>query len=206
MLASVIYILLTTLASSFFAVYGLVLNNNTILIVSTPLAPTSDAIYSIIKNFIITKNKNIINIILYLIIAIFVPLIIGIISGYLLEAIKLKHNNEKITIPSTNMEERLEYSAINIGFNILTPIICCLFLPYALEKNNTGLLIAVSIALSFVSPLVTIGLYIGSNKHTPKDYTIKDYIIPIINFIINFLSVIIISFIMIKYLGFDKKY
>jgi hypothetical protein len=206
MLPSVIYILLTTLASSFFAVYGLVLNNNTILIVSTLLAPTSDAIYSIIKNFIITKNKNIINIILYLIIAIFVPLIIGIISGYLLEAIKLKHNNEKITIPSTNMEERLEYSAINIGFNILTPIVCCLFLPYALEKNNIGLIIAISIGLSFVTPLVTIGLYIGSNKHTPKDYTIHDYVIPIINFIINFLSIIIISFIMIKYLGFDKKY
>jgi len=206
MIISVLYILLSTLASAFFAVYGLVLNNNTILVVSTLLAPTSDAIYSIIKNFIITKNKNVINIILYLIIAILVPLIIGIISGYLLEVIKLKHENAKITIPSKSMEERLEFSYINIGFNILTPIICCLFLPYALEKNNVGLIIAISIGLSFVTPLVTIGLYIGSNKHTTKDYTIHDYVIPIINFIINFLSIIIISFIMINYLGFDKKY
>jgi hypothetical protein len=207
MLPSIPYILLSTVAASFFSIYGVIANNDILLIVATIAVPTADVFYNIIKNHIINKKTNISLLVIFLLIAILIPLLIGILSGYILEEIKLKNEDENdfFAIPSDNMKNRVVFSKTNMFFTICIPIVACLFLPYALENNNNTLIIAISIASSFVSPLTTIGLLIGSNKHTSKDYTIRDYIIPLINFLVNLLSIVIISFIMIKYLGFDKK-
>lgn len=227
MLPSIIYILLTTLASSFFSVYGLIFNNSAILIVATIMAPTAEAIYNIVKNYLINKKFNLFNLLIYLLICISVPLIIGILFGFFLEILKNKYYKNSstttksqnikstfntseeelqkttINIPSQDMLEMLKFSRINMFFNILTPIICCLFLPYALQTNNICLIVAISIGLSFVTPLTVIGLFIGSNKYTKKQYTIKDYTIPFLNFSCNLFSLLFSSYIMIKF-GFDK--
>jgi hypothetical protein len=302
MLPSILYIFLCTLVSSFFSAYGLVFNNNIMLLVSTLFSPTSDGIYNIIKTYLITKKINLFHLSIYVLIAIVVPIITGMFLGYVLELLIIKYytyekttieiteqlemeaivnildeeinklfenedkndktsenknkiqllffknelssiqhyiniqefkedkNNKKLNIkkrliklknnieiyysninniqefniPSENMKEGLYYSRINMFFNIIMPFIACLFLPYALQNKNISLLIAISIALSFVKPLVTIGLFIGSNKHTNKNYTFNDYKIPLINFSCNLFCIVICSFIMIHY-GFDKK-
>ncbi len=64
-------------------------------------------------------------------------------------------------IPSDYMKERLVYHPITLFFSILLPFIVCFFLHYSIEKSDVGLIIGISIALSFVVPLVDIGLYMG---------------------------------------------
>tara|TARA_B110000285_G_scaffold226530_1_gene286438 strand:- start:106 stop:741 length:636 start_codon:yes stop_codon:yes gene_type:complete len=208
MLPSIKKVILTTIIASFFSIYGLVFNNNVILIAAANIAPTAFSFYYIIRDFILTKNMQIGKFILYFLISIIIPLLMGMFFGYILEVLKTKYTNEdtdNLNIPSTYMKEKITYHHINMIMSIFIPILSCLLLPYSLETNNVCLIIGVSIALSFIVPITTIGLFIGSNKHTDKLYTIKDYIIPIITFTINFICIIIISFIMIKYLGFDKK-
>ena len=209
MLPSILYIFFCTLASSFFSIYGLIFNNTTMLLVSKFISPTSKSIYNIIKSYFITKKINLLKLLTYLFIGVVTPIVMGVLFGYVLEEIIKKYykkdEDSEINIPSNYMKEKIKYNPIKMFFNIVTPIIVALFLPYALETNNTGLLIAISIALSCSTPLATIGLFIGSNHKTEKNYGFDEYIIPFTNFLTNLLSIILISIFMIGYLGFDKK-
>ena len=65
MLPSILYIFLCTLASSFFSIYGLIFNNNTMLLVSKFISPTSKSIYNIIKSYFITKKINLLKLLTY---------------------------------------------------------------------------------------------------------------------------------------------
>tara|TARA_B110001469_G_C9579097_1_gene287206 strand:+ start:210 stop:1004 length:795 start_codon:yes stop_codon:yes gene_type:complete len=257
MLPSYLNIFFKTLASIIFAVYGLLFNNITTLLVATILAPTSEAYYSIINSFIYTKKISVISLLIYTLIGIGLPIVLSLILGYLFSFIKDKDEkklipfeNEKndadkafetaniiyigatgteagteehdfikagsvkneaheaydneakklvsYNIPSDYMKERLVYHPINIFFSILLPFIVCFFLHYSIENNDVGLIIGISIALSFVVPLVDIGLYMGYKIFKKNDkFKMKDYIIPVVTFISNFMAVVIVSFITI---------
>jgi hypothetical protein len=302
MLPSYLNIFFKTLASIIFAVYGLLFNSTTTLLVATILAPTSEAYYSIINSFIYTKKMSVISLLIYTLIGIGLPIVLSLILGYLFSFIKdkdekklipfenkkndadkafetaniiyiaAKENKETATeaadtatelldnsnnstteenaalivdndakddeltamenkldkninefinagsvkneaheaydneakklvsynIPSDYMKERLVYHPINLFFSILLPFIVCFFLHYSIENNDVGLIIGISIALSFVVPLVDIGLYMGYKIFKKNDkFKMKDYIIPVVTFISNFMAVVIVSFITI---------
>jgi hypothetical protein len=302
MLPSYLNIFFKTLASIIFAVYGLLFNNITTLLVATILAPTSEAYYSIINSFIYTKKISVISLLIYTLIGIGLPIVLSLILGYLFSFIKdkddkklipfekrvneankaletaniilttakenvdaaekvadtatelLDKSNNSITeekaalevdkdakiveliamretlrenttefknaetnknkaqeaydneakklvsynIPSDYMKERLVYHPITLFFSILLPFIVCFFLHYSIENNDVGLIIGISIALSFVVPLVDIGLFMGYKIFKKDDkIKMKDYIIPITTFISNLMAVVIVSFITI---------
>jgi hypothetical protein len=200
MIPSLLFFFFAILASSFCSVVGLVFDNNVLLLVATIMAPTADIIYSIIKSYIFKHKIGIIKFLLYIVISIFTPLCIGIFFGYIMEVIKNNNNDNEIVIPSPTMDEKIKKSDLNLFFTIIIPLILCLFLPYSIKTNNNSLIIAISIGLSFITPLTNIGLFIGSNKFTKKEYKLSDYTIPIVNFSSNIIFTSIISFIMIKYL------
>lgn len=164
MLPSYKYILTSTLLASFFAVYGLVYSDTISLLVATIVAPTSESYFNIVKYFITNNTFPILPVITYTFIGIIIPIIFGIIFGVVFTSLKKKYpNNTTYSIPSENMLERLDIHPVNLSFNILIPFIVCLFLPYAIEKNNITLIIGISIALSFVVPLINIGLIMGTH-------------------------------------------
>ena len=187
MLPSYKYILTSTLLASFFAVYGLVYNDTISLLVATIVAPTSESYFNIVKYFITNNTFPLLPIITYTFIGIFIPIFFGLIFGIIFTYLKNKYpENTTYSIPSENMLDRLDIHPINLFFNIIIPFIVCFFLPYAIEKNNITLIIGISIALSFVAPLINIGLIMGTHliqkmsnykqlKENKKNSLIKNY-------------------------------
>ena len=172
MLPSYKYILSTTLLSSFFAIYGLVYNDNIILLVACLIAPTSNTYFNIVKHLISNNKIPLLSILIYTFIAIIIPVLVGLIFGVMFTVLKNKSPNKSYyNIPSENMLNRLDIHPINLILCLVIPFIVSAFLPYAMETNNIGLIIAISITLSFIIPLVNIGLIMGSHiikKHNNK--------------------------------------
>ena len=198
LLPSYEYLFLTTGLASVFSCWGLVYEDSTSLLVATILAPTSSFLYQSIRSYLSTGKISLRYIIICLLITILLPLCIGGLLGYLFILVpdKTEHSIFKYTdyeIPNKTMNFMIKPDFLNILFSTTIPFVIALFIPYADRKKNVILQIAISIALSFVTPLTTIGLFIGSNSYTDKENDINNYYIPIIKFLGNFFAIILTS-------------
>lgn len=196
LLPSYKYLLLTTSLASIFSCWGLVYEDSTSLLVATILASTSSFLYESIRSYSTNGKISLKYIIICLLITILLPLSIGALMGYMFILIpeKGEHSIFKYTeyeIPNRTMDFMIKPDFLNILFSTITPFIVAMFIPYADKKNNIILQIAISIALSFVTPLTIIGLFTGSNNYTDKTYDINNYYIPIIKFLANFFAIIL---------------
>ena len=196
LLPSYEYLFLTTSLASIFSCWGLVYEDSTSLLVATILAPTSSFLYQSIRSYLTNGKISLQYIIICLLITILLPLCIGGLLGYLFILVpdKAKNSIFKYTdyeIPNKTMNFMIKPDFLNILFSTTIPFVIALFIPYADRKKNVILQIAISIALSFVAPLTTIGLFTGSNSYTDKAYDINNYYIPIIKFLGNFFAIIL---------------
>ena len=192
------FISLRTIVSVIFASYGLLFNKILYLLVSTILGPTSEIYYTIIHTYIYKKTISFQSLLIYICISILLPLLLSILIGYIFTHIK--KNNDKVIydIPSDYMLERTEYHPINLIFKIISPFIIGLFLHYSIINNNVKLIIAISITLSLIIPLVDIGMILGNNIYNKEHINFKNYYIPLITFICNISAVILVSIFTIK--------
>ena len=196
LLPSYQYLLLTTSLASIFSCWGLVYEDSTSLLVATILAPTSSFLYESIRSYITNGKISLKYILICSLITILLPLCIGALMGYLFILVPDKAENTifkytEYEIPNKTMDFMIKPDFLNILFSTIIPFIIALFIPYADRKNNIILQIAISIALSFITPLTTIGLFTGSNSYTDKPYDINNYYIPIIKFLGNFFAIIL---------------
>jgi hypothetical protein len=201
-----IKILIYTLISILFGVYGLVYDSIPSILVVCFIAPGASSIYEFIGNLISEKSINIPMFIVNLFILFALPLLLSIGFGYLLEHIKYTTNDvDNITynIPSPFMFSIVKHDPVNLTFVILIALVSAILFIYSLKENLVIYNVASSIPLSTFIPLIYIGLMIGSykyaekyeidHKHFPNGQSIKDFSIPLAILGVNIVSLTIIS-------------
>ena len=208
--------ILLTIGSSIISCWGLISNNNIILVAATLMAVSSQVIYNIIKESILNPKVSKINILYYILIILGIPLIISIFIGYIFEFFKKKYPNMDFDIPSKEIKEMLNPGSTSedksiyphkINANIVIPMVVSLiassFLPNSVKNGDITLSTSISSVLAFVTPLTIIGLMLGSNHYTKHDYSnLKDYIVPLIMLCSNVFGISFFTFVAIYFFNY----
>ncbi len=201
-----IKILIYTLISILFGVYGLVYDSIPSILVVCFIAPGASSIYEFIGNLTSEKSINIPMFIINLLILFALPLLLSIGFGYLLEHIKYTAKDVdkiKYNIPSEFMFSAIKNDPVNLTFIILIALVSAILFIYSLKEDLVIYNIASSIPLSTFIPLIYIGLMTGSykyaekyeidHKHFPNGQSIKDFTVPLSILGLNIILLTIIS-------------
>lgn len=196
------YLIITTLLSSILSCWGLVYEDSISLLSGAIIIPTSNFLYESIRFYVLNRKISIYYIIFSSLITIIIPLLIGYLFGIFFYLVDKSNyhifKDSSYNIPNKTMNNMIKPDFLNMLFLSIMPFFIAMFIPYSIKKNNIILQFAIVIALSFVSPLTTIGLFIGSNHYTNKLNDINLFYVPMTKFISNLCAIVLSALLSFK--------
>lgn len=203
-----------SILSAIIAAVGLTTDNESVIIASMILSPIGAiVIKGTLSNFLANKNKRepaykwLFIFFIIIIISIIIGFIWGLFFAFFVNPISGKRIIYNREYPTKEMKSRAEID--NAIFMIPIALVGGLVLPSAIHHNNIIRIVAISIAVALLPPLVNIGISLSTffNDDIYDPVFIKNSLITGSSiFLINVILIWLPSTLWFKYLCYNNKY